>query len=143
MRALGLDFGTKTIGISISDNTKMIASSFKVLRYESDYLPLIKEIESIIEEQKVDEVVLGYPINMDSTIGKRAEETLIFKDKLEEYLNMNIILEDERLTTKEATKILIEADLSRKKRKKVVDKLAASFILQSYLDRRANEKNNN
>ncbi len=143
MRALGLDFGTKTIGISISDNTKMIASSFKVLRYESDYLPLIKEIESIIKEQNVDEVILGYPINMDSTIGKRAEETLIFKDKLEEYLNINIILEDERLTTKEATKILIEADLSRKKRKKVVDKLAASFILQSYLDRRANEKNNN
>lgn len=142
MRALGLDFGTKTIGISISDNTKMIASSFKVLRYESDYLPLIKEIESIIKEQNVDEVILGYPINMDSTIGKRAEETLIFKDKLEEYLNINIILEDERLTTKEATKILIEADLSRKKRKKVVDKLAASFILQGYLDRRINEKNN-
>lgn len=143
MRALGLDFGTKTIGISISDNTKMIASSYKVLRYELSYTSLFDEIKTIIKDMNVDEVVLGYPINMDSTIGKRAEETLRFKKELEEYLNIKIILEDERLTTKEATKILIEADLSRKKRKKVVDKLAASFILQSYLDRRANEKNNN
>lgn len=142
MRALGLDFGTKTIGISISDNTKMIASSYKVLRYELSYTSLFDEIKTIIKDMNVDEVVLGYPINMDSTIGKRAEETLRFKKELEEYLNIKIILEDERLTTKEATKILIEADLSRKKRKKVVDKLAASFILQSYLDRRINEKNN-
>ena len=142
MRALGLDFGTKTIGISISDNTKMIASSYKVLRYELSYTSLFDEIKTIIKDMNVDEVVLGYPINMDSTIGKRAEETLLFKKELEEYLNIKIILEDERLTTKEATKILIEADLSRKKRKKVVDKLAASFILQGYLDRRINEKNN-
>ncbi len=142
MRALGLDFGTKTIGISISDNTKMIASSYKVLRYELSYTSLFDEIKTIIKDMNVDEVVLGYPINMDSTIGKRAEETLRFKKELEEYLNIKIILEDERLTTKEATKILIEADLSRKKRKKVVDKLAASFILQGYLDRRINEKNN-
>lgn len=143
MRALGLDFGSKTIGISISDNTKMIASSFDVLRYDLDYTPLFKEIERIIKENNVDEVVLGYPINMDNTTGKRVEETLLFKERLEEYLNIDIILEDERLTTKEANKILIEADLSRKKRKKVVDKVAASFILQSYLDRRNNEKNNN
>lgn len=143
MRALGLDFGTKTIGVSISDNTKIIASSFTVLRYDYDYTPLFKEIDSIIKENNVDEVILGYPINMDNSIGKRAEETLIFKEKLEKYLNLNIILEDERLTTKEANKVLLEADVSRKKRKKVVDKIAASFILQSYLDRRNNEKNNN
>lgn len=143
MRALGLDFGSKTIGVSISDNTKMIASSLTVLRYDYNYIPLFKEIDSIIKEKGVDEIILGYPINMDSSIGKRAEETLLFKERLEEYLNLNIILEDERLTTKEATKILIEADLSRKKRKKVVDKLAASFILQSYLDRRNNEKDKN
>ena len=143
MRALGLDFGTKTIGLSISDSTKMIASSLKVLRYEFDYTKLFEEIKNIIAEKNVDEVILGYPINMDDTIGKRAEETLLFKEKLQEYLNMDIILEDERLTTREATKILIEADLSRKKRKKVIDKLAASFILQGYLDRRRDGKNNN
>ncbi|MDD2625251.1 MAG: Holliday junction resolvase RuvX [Tenericutes bacterium] len=141
MRVLGLDFGTKTLGLAISDNTKTIATSLKTLRYEKDYKDLFNEVKEIIEKNNVDEIVLGYPINMNDTIGERAESTLLFKQDLENFLNLNIVLEDERLTTREATKILIEADMSRKKRKKIVDKVAASFILQSYLDRRKNGSN--
>ena len=141
MRVLGLDFGTKTLGLAISDNTKTNATSLKTLKYEKDYKDLFNEVKEIIEKNNVDEIVLGYPINMNDTIGERAESTLLFKQDLEKFLNLNIVLEDERLTTREATKILIEADMSRKKRKKIVDKVAASFILQSYLDRRKNGSN--
>ncbi len=138
MRVLGLDYGTKTLGLAISDTTKTIATSLKTIRYERDYKVFFEELSNIIKNYNVDEVVLGLPINMDDTIGERAESTLSFKKDLEEYLKMEVILEDERLTTSDATRILIEADMSRKKRKKVIDKLAASFILQSYLDRRKN-----
>ncbi len=138
MRVLGIDFGTKTIGLAISDNTKMIASTLKTIRYERDYKTHFEELKNIVLEKNVDEIVLGLPINMNDTIGERAEATLIFKEELEKFLNIVINLEDERLTTVEANNILLEADVSRKKRKKVVDKVAASFILQSYLDRRKN-----
>lgn len=138
MRTLGIDFGTKTIGLAISDNTKLIATSLKTIRYEDDYIKYFEEIKNIILERNVDEIVLGLPLNMDDTIGKRAEETLFFKEKLEDYLNIEVFLEDERLTTVDATNVLLEADISRKGRKKLVDKVAASFILQSYLDRRKN-----
>jgi putative Holliday junction resolvase len=138
MRALGLDFGTKTLGLAISDNTKTIATSFKTIRYENDYKLLFEELNDIIKNYNVDEVVLGLPINMNDTIGERAESTLSFKKDLEEYIKMEVFLEDERLTTSEAIKILIEANMSREKRKKIVDKVAASFILQGYLDRRKN-----
>lgn len=135
MRYIGLDFGTKTIGISMSDRTGIIASSLIVLRYIDDYKPLLKDIEKIVKDNNVEGIVLGLPKNMNNTLGERAIATLEFKDELEKYLNCEIILEDERLTTKEANKTLIEANLSRKKRKGVVDKLAASFILQNYLNR--------
>jgi putative Holliday junction resolvase len=138
MRVLGLDFGTKTLGLAISDHTKTIATSLKTLRYEGDYKVLFEDLKNIIKENNVDDIVIGYPINMDETLGERAISTLSFKKDLEEYLNLSINLEDERLTTFEATNILLEADMSRKRRKKLVDKIAASFILQSYLDRRKN-----
>ncbi len=139
MRYLGLDFGEKTIGMSISDKTGTIASSYNTLNYNEDYISLFEEIKKIIEDKNIGKIVLGLPKNMDNSLGKRAILTLEFKEKLEEYLNCGILLEDERLTTKEAHKTLIEADMSRKKRKKIVDKLAATFILQNYLNKKNNK----
>jgi putative Holliday junction resolvase len=135
MRYMGLDFGDKTLGISISDRTGTIASSYDTLRYNDDYRLLFEQLKEIINKNNIGNIVLGLPKNMDNSLGERAIKTLEFKEQLEKYLNIEIILEDERLTTREAHKVLIEADLSRKKRKNVVDKLAATFILQNYLNK--------
>lgn len=135
MRHLGIDFGNKTIGLSISDKTGTIASSYNTLRYNDDYKLMFEELKNIIESNNIEKIILGLPKNMNNTLGDRALLTLEFKKDLEEYLNTEIILEDERLTTKEAHKVLIEADMSRKRRKNVVDKIAASLILQNYLNR--------
>lgn len=142
MRYLGLDFGTKTIGISISDRTNLIASSYKLIEYKNnDYTTVIEELRNIIKLNSITTLILGLPKNMNNSIGERATETIKFKDNIEKELNIDVVLEDERLTTKEAHKTLIEANMSRKKRKKNVDKVAASFILQNYLDR-LNRKGN-
>jgi len=133
MRYFGLDLGTKTLGISISE-TGIIANSLTILRHDDDFNYLINELDEIIKDKKIDVLVLGFPKNMNNTIGERAEAVLKFKEKLEVF-NIPIILEDERLTTSLAENILIDADVSRKKRKQVIDKMAASVILQSYLDR--------
>ena len=135
MRYLGLDLGTKTLGVAISDPLGLIASTLTVLRHNEEYDKLITEIEKIVNEKKVDVVVLGFPKNMNNTIGERAEITLEFKNNLEKQLNIPVYLQDERLTTRQAENILIKNDTSRKKRKKVIDKLAATIILQSYLER--------
>lgn len=142
MRYLGLDFGTKTIGISISDRTNLIASSYKLIEYKNnDYTTVIEELSNIIKLNSITTLILGLPKNMNNSMGERATETIKFKDYIKKELNIDVILEDERLTTKEAHKTLIEANMSRKKRKKNVDKVAASFILQNYLDR-LNRKGN-
>lgn len=142
MRYIGLDFGTKTIGISISDRTNLIASSYKLIEYKNnDYTTVIEELRNIIKLNSITTLILGLPKNMNNSIGERATETIKFKDYIEKELNIDVVLEDERLTTKEAHKTLIEANMSRKKRKKNVDKVAASFILQNYLDR-LNRKGN-
>ena len=133
MRYLGLDLGTKTLGISISDKTGIIATSLTTIRHDDDFNYLTKELKKIIEEREVDVLVLGLPKNMNGTIGERGETTIKFKEKLE--LNKKVILEDERLTTRIAENILIKSDISRKKRKKVIDKMSATVILQSYLDK--------
>ena len=135
MRYLGLDLGTKTLGIALSDKLGIVASFYKSIRYE-DEKELFKEIKSIVEKECVDKIVLGLPKNMNNSLGFRAEETIAFKEKLEKEIDKEIILEDERLTTVVAQKPLIDADLSRKKRKKVVDGVSAVIILQSYLDRK-------
>lgn len=135
MRYLGLDLGTKTLGIAISDKTGLIASFYKSINYKNKE-ELFFEIKNIIEEEKIEEVVLGFPKNMNNTIGERAEETLKFKQDLENFLEKEVILEDERMTTKVAEDVLIKADLSRNKRKKVIDGVAATVILQSFLDRK-------
>jgi len=138
MRYLGLDLGTKTLGVAVSDITGTIATSLTILRHEDDHEYLIEELKKIIDEKKVETIVLGLPKNMNNTIGERGEMVLSFKEKLESSISLPVILEDERLTTKLAENILITADVSRKKRKKVIDKMAANIILQSYLDRRGN-----
>lgn len=136
MRYLGLDLGTRTLGLSLSDTTLTIASTLKTIRYnENDYEYLLSEIGNIINEYNVTKLVLGYPKNMNNTIGDRCQTTLEFKKILEEKFNLDVILQDERLTTVEATNYMLQADISRKKRKKKVDALAANIILQTYLDR--------
>lgn len=134
MRYLGLDLGTRTLGLSISNG--LIASSLKTIRYE-DIEKLISELQNVIKENSIDCLVLGFPKNMNNTIGPRAQETLEFKKKLED-LNYKVELQDERLSTVSAHNYMIEADMSRKKRKEKVDALAATIILQTYLDRRGN-----
>lgn len=136
MRYLGLDLGTKTIGLAISDKTGLIASSYKVLHHDNNPKDCLDELKFIIETLDVDALVLGLPKNMNNTLGKRAEATLEFKEFLESNIDIPIYLEDERLTTKSAEAILIKGDTSRKKRKKVIDKVAATIILQSFLDQR-------
>ena len=138
MRYLGLDLGTKTLGVAVSDITGTIATSLTILRHENNHDYLIEELKKIISEKNVEAIVLGLPKNMNNTIGERGEMVLSFKEKLEKSINLPVILEDERLTTRVAESILITADVSRKKRKKVIDKMAANIILQSYLDRRGN-----
>lgn len=136
MRYLGLDLGTKTLGVSLSDSTFTIASTLKTIKFlENDYDSLITELSEIIKEYNVCKIVLGYPKNMNNTIGERCETTLKFKEKLEEFFNIEVVLQDERLTTVEATNYMLAADISRKKRKKKVDALAANIILQTYLDK--------
>jgi putative Holliday junction resolvase len=135
MRYLGLDLGTRTLGISISDETKTIASGLTTLRFEEgDYDAILDDLRKILEDNKIEKIVLGLPKNMNNTLGDRAETTIMFQKKIEELFNIEVILQDERLSTVAAHNYLLEADMSRKKRKKVVDKMAANIILQTYLD---------
>ncbi len=136
MNYLGLDLGTKTLGLAISKG--MIATTLKTIRYD-DVDKLILELQNIISEYKIDLLVLGLPKNMNNTLGPRAIETLKFKDMLEK-LNYKVVLQDERLSTVSAHNYMIKADLSRKKRKEKVDSLAATIILQTYLDKENNNE---
>ena len=137
---LGLDLGSKTLGLSISDKTSTIASSLEVIRY-NDYDELFNRLDQIVYLKKVDAFVLGNPLNLDGSMSTRSEISLEFKKLLESrYPTKEVFMQDERLSTVEAQRILLSNDESRKKRKKVVDKIAASIILQAYLDKRKNER---
>lgn len=136
MRYLGLDLGSRTLGVSISDPTGLIASSYTIIRHNEEYERLINDVKEIVIDKKVDEIVLGLPKNMNNTIGPKGELSYKFKEMLEKSINIPVHLEDERLSTKQATDILISNDTSRKKRKKVIDSMAATIILQSYLDKK-------
>ncbi|MBQ3511914.1 MAG: Holliday junction resolvase RuvX [Bacilli bacterium] len=138
MKYLGLDLGSRTLGIATSDATGLIASTYKTIRHNEEYDRLLDEVKQLIEELKIDEVVLGFPKNMNNTIGPKGELSLEFKEKLEKLVTVPIHLQDERLTTKSATDMLIMGNVSRKDRKKVVDSVAATIILQTYLDRKRN-----
>lgn len=136
MRYLGLDLGSKTLGMSISDITGLIASNLDTINFlDEDYDSLLIPLKKVIDENNVEKIVLGYPKNMNNTLGTRAMITLEFKEKLERAFGIEVILEDERLTSVISNNVLISADISRKKRKKKVDGIAAVLILQSYLDR--------
>lgn len=136
---LGLDLGSKTLGLAISDRTATIATSLEVLRY-NDYDELLDKLSKIVESRKVDFFVLGNPLNLDGSISKRSEITFEFKKLLKEKFGKEVIMQDERLSTVEAERMLISNDEKRKNRKKVIDKVAATIILQGYLDRSKNER---
>lgn len=136
MRCLGLDLGSKTLGIAISDRTNLIASVYTTLRFDDeDYNSLIEPLREIILKEEIDTLVLGFPKNMNNTLGERAMITLEFKNMLEKEFGLRVIMEDERLTSVISNNILISADMSRNKRKKKVDGIAAEIILQGYLDK--------
>jgi len=136
MRCLGLDLGSKTLGISISDLTNCIASVYTTLYFKDEnYDSLLIPLKEIIEKEKIDLLVLGLPKNMNNTLGERALITLEFKEKLEKHFNIEVVMEDERLTSVISNNVLIDANISRKKRKKKVDGMAAVIILQGYLDK--------
>ena len=136
VRILGLDFGTKTTGVAISDPMGWTAQGLEIIRRQEDehLKATMKRIEEICTAYKVERIVLGLPKNMNNTLGERGEKTLLFKEKLENKLKIPVETWDERLSTVAAEQVLLEADMSRKKRKNVIDKLAATIILQNYLD---------
>ena len=140
MRYLGIDLGSKTVGLAMSDTTLTIASTYKTIFFkDEDYNSTINEIKDIIKEYNITKIILGLPKNMNNTLGERAEITLKYKELLEKSTGLPFIMFDERLTSVISNSILIEADMSRKKRKKKVDSIAAQIILQDYLNK---EKSN-
>ena len=140
MRCLGLDLGTKTLGLAMSDKTNFIASPYRVLRWDGEnYELLFKDLDIIIKDNNITDLVLGLPKNMNNTLGFAAERSLKFKEALESRYNMEVHMIDERLSTMEATNYLLTADVGRKKRKQVVDGVAASIILDTYLKMKGNK----
>lgn len=142
MRILGLDLGSKTLGVAISDKTAMIATGLTTIRFESeDNIKTLEYLRSITQEYGVELIVLGLPKNMDNTEGQAAKRSRLFKLLLEENLNLPVALQDERLSSVSANNVLLQADVSRKKRKEKVDTIAATIILQNYLDIRKEKEN--
>ena len=134
MKIIGLDLGSRTLGVAISDEFGMLASPIEIHRYrEGDYDSALNRVLELAKEHNSTKIVLGFPKNMDNSLGEKAELSISFKEELEKH-DLEVILWDERLSTKEVTRMMITADLSRKKRKQQVDKLAAAVILQGYLD---------
>lgn len=131
---MGLDFGERTIGVAVSDELFWTAQGVKTIRRSAKEMA---ELKSLISEYEVGEIVLGYPKNMNGTLGPRAELTQAFADKLNKEFGLPITLWDERLSTMAAERTLLEGDVSRAKRKQVIDKMAAVFILQGYLDKKS------
>lgn len=142
MRIMGLDFGSKTVGVAVSDSLLMTAQGVEIIRRkeENKLRQTLARIEELIVEYEVGEIVLGLPKNMNATEGIRVELTLEFKDKLERRTGLPVHMWDERLTTVAADKTMMEAGIRRENRKEYVDMIAASLILQGYLDRRNMEK---
>ena len=141
MRYLGLDLGTKTLGVAITDKTGVLARVLKVIRFNSeDYEFAAKEVINILGQYEIRKIALGLPKNMDNSCGFASKRSLEFKNILESMTDVPIILVDERLTTLEAENILISADVRRENRKKVIDGLAAQIILETFIKM---EENNN
>ncbi|MCI8773288.1 MAG: Holliday junction resolvase RuvX [Lachnospiraceae bacterium] len=142
MRIMGLDFGSKTVGVAISDPLFITAQGIEIIRRkdENKLRKTLARIEELIIQYEVEEIVLGFPKNMNDTIGERAQLSLEFKDKLERRTGLPVTMWDERLTTVAADRAMMEAGIRREDRKEYVDKIAAVFILQGYLDYRAVER---
>lgn len=136
MRILGLDFGSKTVGVAVSDQLGVTAQGLEIIRRKSPgkLRQTLARIQELAEEYQAEEIVLGYPKHMNNSEGERCERTQEFKEMLEKRSGLPVTLWDERLTTVEADRTMMEAGIRRENRKEYVDKLAAVFILQSYLD---------
>lgn len=139
MRIMGLDFGSRTVGVAVSDSLLITAQGLEIIRRkeENKLRQTLARIEELIEEYEIEEIVLGLPKNMNATEGVRAEITREFQEKLERRTGLPVVLWDERLTTVAADKTMMESGVRREKRKDYVDKIAATLILQGYLDRRS------
>lgn len=143
MRTMSLDLGSRTIGVAVSDLTGLIANGVETIRRTSPERDFVR-IGELVTQWEVEEIVLGYPKNMNGTIGERAELTKAFAEELRSrFPGVSVVLWDERLSTVAAERVLIEADLQRKKRRKVIDMMAAVVILQNYLDSKMLRRRNN
>lgn len=147
MRVLGLDYGTKTVGVAVSDPLEITAQPLETIERKSagKLRQTLARIEAIIEEygaagqqEKIEKIVLGYPKNMNNTEGDRCEATVSFKNDLERRTGLEVVLWDERLTTVETERILMDSGVRRENRKTYIDKMAAAVILQNYLDSKSN-----
>ena len=136
MRIMGLDYGTKTVGVAISDALGLTAQGIETIqrKEENKLRRTLARIEELVSEYEVEKIVLGFPKHMNNDIGERAEKSLEFRDMLARRTGLEVIMWDERLTTVEAERTLIESNVRRENRKKYIDKIAAIFILQGYLD---------
>lgn len=142
MRIMGLDYGSVTVGVAVSDALCLTAQPLEVIKRKSEtkLRQTLARIDEIVEEYEVGLIVLGYPKNMNNSVGERGEKTEEFREKLKSRTGLDVILWDERLTTVSAMQVLMEGGVRREKRKTYVDKIAAVFILQGYLDMRNREK---
>ena len=133
---MGLDFGSVTVGVAISDPLLLTAQGIEVIRrkQENKLRQTLARIEALVKEYEVEKIIIGYPKNMNNSIGERAEKSEEFAKMVERRTGLPIVMVDERLTTVSAHNAMIEGNLSREKRSKIVDKIAAVFILQTYLD---------
>ena len=143
MRILGLDYGSKTVGVAVSDPLGLTAQRLDTiwLKQENKLRQTLARIKELVDEYQAEQIVLGYPKNMNNTVGERAEKALEFKEMLEKRTGLPVIMWDERLTTVEADRTLMEAGVRRENRKQYLDGLAAVFILQGYLDSLGNVSN--
>ena len=141
MRIIGLDFGSKTVGVAMSDELLITAQGVEIVRRKSPtkLRQTLARIEEIIAEYGAERIVLGYPKNMNNTEGERCAKTLEFKEMLERRTSLPVILWDERLTTVSADQVMMESGIRREDRKKYVDRIAAEFIIQGYLDSLKNQ----
>ena len=142
MRIMGLDYGSKTVGVAVSDPLGLTAQGIEIVRRKSEtkLRQTLARIEEIAKEYSVEKIVLGFPKHMNNDIGERAEKSLEFKEMLERRTGLPVVMWDERLTTVEADRTMMETGIRRENRKEYVDMIAAVFILQGYLDYLSNHK---
>ena len=145
MRLMGLDYGSKTVGVAVSDPLGLTAQGVETVwrKQENKLRQTMARIEELISEYQVERIVLGYPKNMNNTVGERAVKSLEFKEKLEKRTGRPVVMWDERLTTAEAERTLMETGVRRENRKQCLDQMAAVLILQGYLDRMNMNKDEN